>query len=433
MEARATTGAPRQAAGATTFRAASRILDDEPAVKELMVAPQFGELDDFVDGGDGIRVATAAESAAAAAAAGGHSNGRDAFRAFVSSLEANGTVEMVSIRGYDFRRRTVSSWDGTIDVDELHRSRTVSSHVRPREADVDRLFQHVMPRHRSLTCVHMSGCIVPPETFQAFLLALHHRTRIQHVLMLDCPLTAQDIRAVAGMLRRNALMKSVGLHSWSVRTFGSGDDRTDVDQEGESTSVVDACRVLCDACARSGSMDRLTLSDNSVIVDRGAVAGALGPDSTLACLRIHGAWTAAGGADLVFQLRTNERLETCDVSTTSAAAPGFPYDSVEELLRTFNCTLRTLYVDSLTRPALADRIRHLLRRNHGVRNARGHLEKRNYAVGPVAAWPRALEAVGRFPTLVYRFVRRGNLPVLSAHLLVATEGANRGRRRQRHP
>jgi hypothetical protein len=53
-------------------------------------------------------------------------------------------------------------------------------------------------------------------------------------------------------------------------------------------------------------------------------------------------------------------------------------------------------------------IRSLLDRNAGARLARERLENRNYAAGPVAAWPNVLERVGQFPTLVYRFLRRAN-------------------------
>jgi hypothetical protein len=53
-------------------------------------------------------------------------------------------------------------------------------------------------------------------------------------------------------------------------------------------------------------------------------------------------------------------------------------------------------------------IRSLLDRNVGARLARERLENRNYAAGPVAAWPNVLERVGQFPTLVYRFLRRAN-------------------------
>jgi hypothetical protein len=48
---------------------------------------------------------------------------------------------------------------------------------------------------------------------------------------------------------------------------------------------------------------------------------------------------------------------------------------------------------------------------------------------PKELWPYALERVGRFPALVHRFVRRGNLPALGEHLLAAGPARRkRGRR-----
>jgi hypothetical protein len=380
------------------------------------------------------------------------SNGSDAFRAFVTSLHTNRTLGSINFFDHDFGRAP----DG----------RVVTARE---EEDVDRLFGHVLPNHRTLACVRMiEGCRLPPGAFGAYMGALSSRTSLRSVTMCGCPLAGRDVRALAAMLRRNVPVTSLHLQQWNRtgnrRRRGTGGDAggrgggrgsaaapllpgrehggiaTDHVVVDDDDTADDACRILCDGCAHNEHIKSLTLCDEFLVIDKGALEGAVGPAAaatTLAHLGLSGAWTVAGFADLMFQLRTNETLETCSANHAVTAAaddedPAVPFALVEELLLTYNCTLRTLYTDSLSETAHVDRINHLLHCNQKVRKARDHLEKRNYAVGPVAAWPHALERVQRFPTLVYRFIRRGNLPVLSDHLHTYNARAKRPGRPHGH-
>jgi hypothetical protein len=342
------------------------------------------------------------------------SNGTDAFRAFVAALHANRTVRSLALFEHDFGRPI----DGTV---------VAASEVD----DVRRLFALVLPGHRSLMYVRVSNCRrLPPSSFMAFMGALTVHTGIRHVEMRSCPLTAADVRAAAAMLRRNVPVSCLLLQNWVVGVA----QRRDIVETGVGGLVADhdhddrdACRILCDACAHNEHIDSLVLHDGSMVIDRGAMAGALGPTApkTLARLELHGAWTSAGIADALFHLRTNETLERFiakhRVADADAGGPvpavDVPYEWVEELLLKYNCTLRSLDVLSTTHPhLLLVRTRHLLHGNLYAREARRHLENRNYAIEPLAVWPRALERVARFATLVYRFVRRGNVAALSDHL-----------------
>jgi hypothetical protein len=61
-------------------------------------------------------------------------------------------------------------------------------------------------------------------------------------------------------------------------------------------------------------------------------------------------------------------------------------------------------------------IRALLRRNQRVRRAADELEAVDHHVPRRRLWPLALQQVSRFPTLLYRFFRKGNLLDLALQL-----------------
>lgn len=75
----------------------------------------------------------------------GGSNGRDAFRGFVASLEANETLDAVYLQDYDFRRRAVCSGGRWHVPEGLGLGLGLGPiRERPSEGDVRRLFQHVL-------------------------------------------------------------------------------------------------------------------------------------------------------------------------------------------------------------------------------------------------------------------------------------------------
>jgi hypothetical protein len=126
---------------------------------------------------------------------------------------------------------------------------------------------------------------------------------------------------------------------------------------------------------------------------------------------------------IITQLRTNTTL-----TSLSLTQPTFrPWMDRPELFRpiasvldTYNFTLKTVELaPSLAGSAVVLRINDLLRRNRRIRRALQRLLQPRgcRASPPPTLLPEALGTVSSFPTLLYRFLRKGDLTKLSDLLL----------------
>jgi hypothetical protein len=136
-----------------------------------------------------------------------------------------------------------------------------------------------------------------------------------------------------------------------------------------------------------------------------------------------GRWTDAAYESLARQLRTNTAVASLRIRDTGRSRR--LVDWILELLNTYNFTLQQVYP---IRPSDQGRVDELLRRNSRVRAVHQHLEGLHCVLGERALWPTALSQVARFPTLVYRFVRRGDVDGFADQL-----GSRSNKKRQRCP
>jgi hypothetical protein len=356
---------------------------------------------------------------------------RQEFHQFVTALERDQAVKTIRFENQDFGGPS----DGNREI-----GRSIRSHRR--ESDVHRLFGEVLPNHPALEDLSFYKCGIPPRHFNALIQALPSTAScISSLFVSYVQIGTDGVRAVAHLLRQNFPLEVLLVQGWTRRCREDSVAASDVSsllhsREGEAAGEDDddddgnACRILCDAAASNQSMRRLLLGE--MTIGRDATTQALGRTSTLRALYVRGAWTKARFVEALGQLRQNEVLETfhliapCDVPSVT----NFPSDLLVELLSTYNCTLAEVPRYDLGIDAVTDaRIGELLRLNARVRRMRDRLQQENYSVETKELWPYALERVGRFPTLVHRFVRRGNLPALGEHLLVAGP-ARRKRGRQ---
>jgi hypothetical protein len=155
--------------------------------------------------------------------------------------------------------------------------------------------------------------------------------------------------------------------------------------------------------------------------------------SSLRVLVIHlQEFTQEGMRFLAQQLKTNTLLEKVSVfhATTMTSLDHMPWI---DMLTTYNFTLRTLQEGSNVGP-WSDRdlrsaeIDACLRRNKRIGKGLQKL-KGTYHVSPPALLPLVLEMVKTLPTLLYRFVRRGDINALGDRLVVAA--AHRRQQQQR--
>jgi hypothetical protein len=164
-------------------------------------------------------------------------------------------------------------------------------------------------------------------------------------------------------------------------------------------------------------------------------------------------WTGAGRSCLAQQLRTNTTtLEELHIATTPTVStyvadddgywvrstrPGMSYCYIPwmELRETYNFSLRrltevyTLGMDGTPPNMVADRITACLRRNGRIRQGLGRLG--GYQVPQAGLLPRVLDLVSGLPTLVYRFLRQGDLSTIGTLLLARQSGPGYGRKKKR--
>jgi hypothetical protein len=154
-------------------------------------------------------------------------------------------------------------------------------------------------------------------------------------------------------------------------------------------------------------------------------------------LAVEAHWSIGGFASLLECLRTNTVMERLDLLVYPPFSNIFPMEMVEDLLSTYNWTLRELRVSAhkyTSLPLEYDtlypsywlyapldphqvQIDALLRVNDGVRRAMEQLEAQQYRVGRPSILPDAIERFRGRPTPVYRLLRRGNCGAFSEHLM----------------
>jgi hypothetical protein len=321
------------------------------------------------------------------------------FPAFVSALQRHGRVERLALFGASF-----GAQDGRASLQ--------------RPDDLRRLFGTVLPAHPSLTTVHFHGCTVDPGYFERLLASppapldgeqQQQRKRLKLELW-DTPLNdgAAAFEALATGLRGGIV--------------------SDLDVVRCNLDAAGCLRLVQAAADSPHGIGTLHLDDRSV-GDEGdddiraavAVNADMFANDTIGRMRARGLelnvtrWTGGGLAALFRQLRTNEGIEelVANVRQVDGDDPRMrELDVLDELFGTYNCTLRSFRGVSRTRHE-QDRIDAMLRRNGPVRDLLFRLKSCNYCLEDRTVWPRVLAEASRFPTIVHRILRKGNVDGLS--------------------
>jgi hypothetical protein len=150
--------------------------------------------------------------------------------------------------------------------------------------------------------------------------------------------------------------------------------------------------------------------------------GATRPASPLRSLYIRGRISPSAVAHLANQLKTNFRLTSLAVSSHKCAdGDGDPPYRRADVRYPYR--LRPVSEPAMFGPGLDDgsidgsaRIVTYVRRNQWIQNAQTHVV--NYRAPSSQLWPVLLGRVSEVPTLLHRFLRRGNLEALCAVVAV---------------
>jgi hypothetical protein len=309
-------------------------------------------------------------------------NGPRAFRRFVALL-GQSTVRKVNFYWVDFRAAP--------------------------EEDAGRLFGGVLPTHPALATIELT-CDVPARHLSLFAAALASAraagARGAPLALLHVGGTGFDrerAQAIATILRSNGPL---------VRLCVSPKAGVESDH----------CKLLFRSLASNTTLRRLDIRVKEVLDDT------LDYDASSAslqelCVSSENPFPHGAVASLAAQLRTNTALTVLSMNEATAPDPSGERSEVlrpiASALETYNFTLQHVHLSSpLAESAVAGSIRELLRRNRRIRYMVGALQSLGdyHRVLPPPLWLAALGMASRFPTLLYRFFRRGDVNDLCVRL-----------------
>jgi hypothetical protein len=329
------------------------------------------------------------------------------FPRFVLAIGSQGgsrIVQLVLEQG-GFCRDDDGDGDGRLDADI----------DRPSDRDLEQFFGTVLPRHPALRDLHFLRCRIDRHVLRLF--ADPSFTAPISAAITPAPTSPRiDLRFTETPLDREcAVLLQRMLQGGRIAKLVL--ELTDAD----------SCRCICEGAAegRGARLEHLSFTEGLLGVQADTVAAALGPASALTEFDASAmSWTDQAVANAVAALRTNTTLEQVRLVSADPDHLIERHEALfEHLLHTYNFTLVGLFLSG-PQSAGGGRIHDLLRRNERIRALDEALQDRGYCVPlSCAVWPNILERVRTFPTLLYRFVRRGNTTALAEQLLASVDAA----------
>jgi hypothetical protein len=292
----------------------------------------------------------------------------------------------------------VDALEGHASLTSLHLSGVRGDAGAPRSGDLARLFRAVLPNLPLLKYISFSSCVLSPLCVMSFFSALPvDRRPLLHVRFEHTSLPHESCRAIAEAVRRGVLV-DLALYKTPMDSPSGG---------LVLQSALQSPRLRAIAIMITGSPPYYW--DWTVTEATRGGDGTVGRAERLRSLAVHADWTDRGLAELVRQLRVNESLERL-------AILGGVHDNrrlcslLVELLSTYNFSITTVRENTLgdDQRNLRRSIDALLLRNGRVRQVNARLRRQGYRIADPRLWPTAVEAIGAFPTLVYRFLRLGS-------------------------
>jgi hypothetical protein len=271
------------------------------------------------------------------------------------------------------------------------------------------LLGRVLPSHPTLGAITFSACHFSGPQWELFASSVPSATaaaataptRLVSLDFEECPLGREGAAAIAAMVRGNAPLSALAI---SV-----------LDDDGLDP---DSCRLLCRSVPENIHLRALTLVPVAEL-RADTLEGVAAPSSPLHDLDV-GVTRPMSDESLIGlarELKTNttlRRLTLVEVAEVPLEGRrSHLFRPLEQVLETYNFTLEVVDVTQLhaTHRAAQRRMDALLRRNWGIRSALEALQRLDPARRDhprlLRIAPEVLAAAGRLPTLLYRFLRRG--------------------------
>jgi hypothetical protein len=353
------------------------------------------------------------------------------FRRFVTLLgHPNRVIRAVTFVSVNFvantevphRRRggeeddegEVGDDEGEVRDDDSSTSRNDNvTEVTIREEDLEELFGSTLPRHRTLQKIEFENCHIPGAYFERFTSSLPSSiddddgTPLTQLALERSIDGEAHLPYISDLLRRNArlphLALSVGFHGLEPDEF------------------LAVCGGL------DGNTNLRTLTIRLADVELDTLDLALAPNSPLRQLHVEAGLSDPGATTaLANLLTTNGNLvELTLAEHVGRVSDERRLDAVAAAMETANCTLQKFAHgthDALQHHHLlvSSRIGKCLRRNRWIHHVLQAWP--NYRVPSKALWPTVLHKADGCPTLLYRFLRRGNLPAVCDVVVVVGGG-----------
>jgi hypothetical protein len=282
---------------------------------------------------------------------------------------------------------------------------------------LNKFFGEVLPCHASLREITISHSRIETQYWRLFterLLTLPGFA-LRQLALTSTPLDSEDCRLLRAMLRRRG-----SLYQLSIEDCGLG---------------ADEWQLVCEGVADNGKTHTLTLVESDVTVGPHTLLPLFRPLSQVDRLVVRAASWADddshqedSGAFVRFlrELRGNAG-GIRELELHRADHRAFPHGPlVEDMLTAHNWTLErvVLHPAPAGDPAWVGRIRSLLERNRRARSLVTLFDTTPpHGLSPLSMWPLVLQERGRFPALVYRFLRKQNVEAFCEHLQASVVAA----------
>jgi hypothetical protein len=283
------------------------------------------------------------------------------------------------------------------------------------EEDVTRLFGKVLPFHPTLEAV-AGDLPTPCVTLLASSIRTENRSPLTKLDLRGGTFDRSCAQAIADMIRRNAPITTLHIYPSPRRGLEAV-----------------YCKLICQAVRHNTNLRVLNLGVKETFAD---TVDQVASSSTLRELVVSAEdLSDECVASIATQLRTNTAMQLIFLCKATKALPGHqshPFRPIMETLETYNFTLQnaTWHWEDPQQDALRGTDHNFLVSVMG-RNTRIHraLEQLpGYHVAPTILWPRVLGMVSPLPTLLYRFLRKGDVNTLCS--LLERDGSATGQKKR---
>jgi Leucine-rich repeat (LRR) protein len=280
------------------------------------------------------------------------------LRQLAASLQSNANIDFLELHG----------WLSNVSLDE---------------SSSDHLFGSVMGYHPSLTKIAFIHHKIWPTFVNSFFssfMANQHQSRLRELNLFGMRLDDEKcISIIAQTLRANSRLERLEIVHCRITS--------------------DGCNAIFKALEGNTHLKELDLSNNKISQVTLSAVTALASSNLQELELRHVELTTESIKAFAAGLRSNVSLEWLNLNYRASDEVHF-----KELLNTYNFNLR-----QLNDFYASEQIEELLRSNQNVRKAHTKLQGVSYHVGQTVIWPLALSKISSKPSLVYHFIRHGNL------------------------